>query len=337
MKDVFFTCGGLGDTLCLIAAANCYYQVTGKKVAIGSPFPIFEKLYPDVCDFVNWIHYSRFGHRVRKETLAQCKEHGYNPIFIHPNKLIRNSLFSYKIFFQDKHLIHVLAEKMGESGYIDIAYPKMPLTNPLVLPEKLRSLTNYVCIMTGGFLKYKYVDTSIYQSIVDRYKHRYTLVQIGFARANPLTDVIDCRGLDILGSITVLKHANGFIGVTDGVVHLAVAIGVLSFILQTGVEPFSFNFYSLHSYFQINSCIDCGLAKRDPQHKKCPFGYKCITDFNLKNMFTALDVYMSGVSQSYILRSQTLCNGKLAHGLDDYFKQREVINAGSSMFVSLSK
>ena len=341
MKDVFFTCGGLGDTLCLIAAANSYYQTTGKKVAVGSPFPVFEQLYPDVCEFVNWIHFSKFGHRVRRETLARCKENGYNPIFLYPNKLVKKSLFSYKSIFQDKHLIQLLAEKMGLSGYIDIAYPEISLPESATLPEALQSLSGYVCIMTGGLLNYKYVDTSVYQSIVDRYKSQYTFVQIGSAKDNPLTDVIDCRGLDILGSITVLRHARGFIGVTGGLVHLAAAIGIKSFVLQTGGEPFSLNFYPLHTYFLINSCIECALSKRDPQHEQCPFGYKCIKDFSLEQMFELLDIYMSRTGKLFSLTTKSsfkcLCKGQLAHGLEDYFKQRKIINADSSVFVRTNK
>ncbi len=337
MKDVFFTFGGLGDTLCLIAAANCYYHVTGKKVTIGSPFPVFEKLYPDICDFVNWIHLSKFGHRVRKETLARCKKNGFNPVFLDPNKLVRKSFFSYKTIFQDKHMIHLLAEKMGLCGYFDIAYPKMSFSDDEALPDVLQSQSGYVCIMTGGLLNYKYVDTSVYQSIVDRYKSQYTFVQIGSAEDNTLKNVVDCRGTDILGSITVLKHASGFIGVTGGLVHLTAAIGIKSFILQTGGEPLSLTFYPLHTYFLINGCIECALSKRDPQHERCPFGYKCIKDIKQEQMFKKLDVYMSAVNKSSPLTSnlsiKCLCNGKLAHGLDDYFKQRKVINADRSVFV----
>ena len=332
MRDVYFTWGGMGDSLLLLGAAHNYFRKRNQKLLIATDWPQLSALAPFV-EILEGFGFNKFNLNPNELAIRRLKAQGYNPIFLTANSYCYLAP-DYKYNVQrwpSSHIITRLCERMGLNGAVEISIP-LDLESESVQGNEFPN-KDFVCVMVGGLQKYKALDPKVVQGIVDHLKQRFTIIQIGSAFDKKLNSVVDLRGLNILKVIGLLKKAAFFIGGTGGLVHLAKAAGCNSFVLQTTGEPLSMSFYANNGYiFPVHYCDICSKNFRDPQHQQCFYNYICM-NFCLDPVIDALDSYIESMGGDKKLFTQIeFARANPATGIEDFWLKQDSLYCASSRY-----
>jgi len=329
VKNLFFTWAGLGDNLCLFAAARNYYRTYGTKLTVCDPIGLYSGA--DFVETVDGLGFNSFADDQIKITTAKLDRLGFTPVFINSTgfSYLAPSYTKNITTWPKSHMITRLAERLGMSGEVCIDVPPITLQGSADgLPE------DYVCIMTGGLQNYKAVSALVMQGLIDQFKNRFTFVQIGAKKDARLRDVIDRTGVAIADAATILKKARFLITGTSGLMHLARSVACKAFVLQTHGEPLSVALYNLHRYVSaIDGCGLCSRGLRDPQHQLCFHGYKCIRNLNAELAVEALEENLDYLLSDELPEPQfETAVADPAKGLEDFFEQQNTIHNPSQYF-----
>lgn len=290
MKKLFFTWEGIGDNLCLLAAAWNFYEKTGEKPSIaGKQFYFYKKA--DFIDFYPDLSLSKVISIKGKDYIDHAKNKGYEPTFITACgfNYLAPDFSSNVTTWEGGHLITRYCERMGLNGSIKIDFPSF--LDMRLSPEiKLKTSREIVCIMCGGLQKYKSISPDLAQNLVDFLNQKYEVIQLGSFHDPELKNAIDLRGVPLEDAACVLKQSKFFIGGVGGLIHLARSVGCPSLVLQSTAEPLHLTFYKGNRYvLPVDYCDLCARNLRDPQHMPCYFGYKCVRNISFSQVKKELE------------------------------------------------
>lgn len=324
MKKLFFTWDGIGDNLCLLAAAWNWFKQSGERPAIGGkPFYFYKK--NDFIDFYPDLSLSKVLSIKGKEVIDQVKNEGYSPTFLTACgfNYLAPDFSSNVTTWGEEHLITRYCERMGFGGKVEIDFPPVRNLNPTNNPrlrEALETCDEVVCIMCGGLQKYKSIAPCLSQKIVELLEKKYVVVQLGSHHDYKLKKTLDLRGIALEDAACILQKAKFFIGAVGGLTHLARSVRCPSLVLQSTAEPLNLTFYNGNRYLSpIDYCDLCSKNFRDPQHMPCYFNYKCIRNITISQIHEELSkIETEGF---YPLGPQIeFAHPDPASGLEDYFR-----------------
>ena len=324
MKKLFFTWDGIGDNLCLLAAAWNFYKKTGEKPSIGGKHFYFYKK-ADFIDFYPHLSLSNVVSIKGKDCIDHAKNKGYDPTFVTACGFdyLAPDFSSNVTTWGHEHLITRYCERMGLDGKIEIDYPSfsdLQVSSDPKLLGALETTNDVVCIMCGGLQKYKSIDPELSQQTVDYLSQKYKVIQLGSFHDHKLKNVIDLRGVLLEDAAGILKKSKFFIGGIGGLIHLARSVRCPSLVLQSTGEPINLTFYSGNRHvLPLDYCDLCARNLRDPQHLPCYFGYKCVRNITFSQIKEEL-VKIENEGFTPIAPQIEEAHSDPVFGLDDYWK-----------------
>ncbi|MCG5030378.1 hypothetical protein MAF45_02795 [Mesosutterella sp. OilRF-GAM-744-9] len=321
MKKLFFTWSGMGDNLVLLAAAYNYFKLTGEKAIIGTNFKNLTKLCPYV-EAIDWFTFNKLNSNEGSKLIEQAMVEDLEPTFITASsyKYLAPSFKNNVTCWPRKHMITTYCERMGLSGEIEI---KIPLDFGFPIKNKE---DQYICIMTGGLQNYKAIPCEIMQPIIDYFSDKVSFVQLGGKKDRLLKSVKDCRGLDILDSLRLLKNSLFFIGGVGGLIHLAKAANCNSLVLQSTGEPISCTFYKNNILVKaIDYCDLCAKNLRDPQHQPCFYNYKCVRNIKSSDIIKAIKNNFDKLSTRSNIIQTEIAESNPANKLEDFLHSKATL------------
>jgi ADP-heptose:LPS heptosyltransferase len=218
------------------------------------------------------------------------KDHFYNNPYVdwitdkHIKTTKRHIKPKYLIKFETKTSIYEqFMQSVGGSGE---NYPELFLKEQELQEARQRINEPYIVICPHG--KQKFSSNRKEWGIENFQKLRnllagHTFVQIGVKDDPLLQNVIDCRGLKIRQSASLIKNSLFFVGLEGGLMHLAKAVGQKSVIIYGGFIRPEISAYK--GNINISNLVDCSPCfHSDKKHDICDT-MKCMAGISPEKVY----------------------------------------------------
>jgi ADP-heptose:LPS heptosyltransferase len=179
-------------------------------------------------------------------------------------KLYNKSVSEDRVeFLTNNHIVEFFCKQVGISKNIDID-PELYLDSNEINNAK-KILCNFPSVFCciephskSSWMTSRSYSFSKYQNIVNALKDLITFVQVGAPRAKKLDNVLYMNGQTTFReTYEIFRHSQFFLSTEGGLVHLARAAKLKSFVIYT-----SYQYPSLTMYPE-NTCIDISLYRNE--------------------------------------------------------------------------
>jgi CDP-glycerol glycerophosphotransferase len=280
-REAFFTFVGIGDNLLLLLAARKQYELTRKKILIGTNIPSLVSNI-DYCDAIIGL----------TADTAEVLNNEFNKYDITLNAVIYE--------WDNKHIYASFCELLGVSGEI-IIDPQLDL--PISIKKYGEYFgENQIAVISETMVPYKKWGYEKTQSVVNALKNKYNFVQIGSPTDYPLHNILDKRDT-LYDSIAILSHSKLFLGSIGALSHFARAVNCRSVIPYSRGEPFYMASYPCnYNLFSYDSCSTCYSLNTNMHFSNCDHNFCCIRDISIDTVISAIETAMN-TPQNFPLES----------------------------------
>lgn len=319
---LFFSWGGIGDSIAFLNAVCEYYKYTRQQILIYTKRPEFFENLP-FADLLSAPPF--FNNENDRGFFNSLLSNGIEPVFCHSSffrPLAPDLQKNLLLWAPPKHMVTRLCECMGINGPVTIS-PHLELKKEEIKEGKLSD--RQIIIISQGLQNYKSWPLNKTKRLVEESYGKYDFIQVGPLTDPALPHVTDLRGrLTLRQLASYLYHSKLFVGPIGGLMHLARAVNCHALVIASHAEPQSQSFYHGNIFvYPKTSCRLCGRLLRDPQHQPCFFGYNCISNVLPEDVSDALQNFMENKKyrEPFPLQTETAKSSGTA-GLEGYWKQR---------------
>lgn len=181
----------------------------------------------------------------------------------------------------DEHTTRIMLKSLGLVGDITPVFNKRAGAPPLEPGTYLTAATGVG--MMGKLKKWSHWD-ELAAMMINRRELQINgapvqLVQVGGKEDDRIDQAIDCRGLSLAETATIIEASAGFVGVEGGMAHLATAVGTHATVLFGPTSPVLFG-YPQNTNLSTNACRPCWFSMPSWDMGKCPLGEPVCLNFH---------------------------------------------------------
>jgi hypothetical protein len=266
--------GGVGDDLLCGTVAYELRRRGERRIWVATHYPELFRGNPDLCaiPLADW-RYGTLGTLIGVPTTALWYT-TYDPSEDRDPEPLR-------------HFAAMMCEKAGIKGRVAIR-PYLYLTDGEKATGRLAPDQIVVQSSAGGagtplLNKEWYVERM--QAVVDRFRERYTVVQLGVGKDSKLRGVVDLTGRTSLREVAaVLCQARAFVGLAGGLMHLARAVNCPAAIVYGGRERAEISGYVCNE--NITRWPPCSPCWR---RNRCDHDRVCMQDISAEEVIEATE------------------------------------------------
>jgi CDP-glycerol glycerophosphotransferase len=277
-STIYFTYGTAGDNLLLLLAAKKYYEITGKKLLLGTTLPEFASNV-EYCDVMIGV-----TNDTAKQLVERFQSYGIT---------LNAALYKW----ENRHIYAIFCAMFGLSGDIMIN-PQLDLLQEIKGNYRYFQDNQIAVISEGSKALYKTWGVKKIQNLIDALHHKYNFIQIGDPADPPLDNVLDKRN-SFLEAALILSQSDLFIGGIGALMHLARAVNCRSVITYSRGEPPKLSGYPCNiNILSSKSCDKCYKQNISVRFSSCDNNYHCCSETPVEMVTDAVDNAMLNICKS---------------------------------------